>query len=151
MKVFLILTLALIVFPSPGRAQTVREKRDPKSDADATKKIIGELLDSCLAGKNSDAAEILSQTMTAGQKTERGNDKYDYSNPKDKAEIDGFCSEIAEIYDNGYEFGKSINIKDGFGWEVFPIAGDRGQIYFFRLEDKNYVLVDIDRRNRQKE
>jgi hypothetical protein len=156
MKVFFIISAALFLTLNPFFAEAVgAQQKDAKSasqsDEEATKKIIVDLFTACLAGKNYEATGIISRFMPEKEKKRRGKETLDYAEPADKKEVDEFCYDIDGRYANGYEFGRSIRHKSGFGWEIFPIAEDKGQIYYFGSENDNYVLLDIDRIERKNE
>ena len=149
MRVFLMILVLFLVAASSaclgkmlGIKSTTNYASMPKEEA--AKKIISDLFDACKAGKNEEALDIFNRMMPEKEKERLKKDKFDYSNPDDKKKIDNQCQDINKKYGNGYEFGKVITQGEMVGQEVFPKGENQGQLFAFKLEKDNYVLVDVD-------
>jgi hypothetical protein len=119
----------------------------PLTKEEATKKIVSDLFDNCKAGKNEAVATQFWNILPQREKERMKKDKFDYSDAKDKKEIDQMCEQWNNKYGSGYEFGKFQTQGEVLAWEVFPKGANAGQIYAFKpVGDKGdkYELVDID-------
>lgn len=114
-----------------------------KKPEDATKEIITNMIDTCNAGRNADAATQMDRATPAKQKQMMKKDRIDYSNPDDKKLVDDLCNDLKEKFKNGYEFGKFDTDGNALSWEVLPKGGNDGYMWAFELENGKYVIVAI--------
>lgn len=120
----------------------------PATKEDATKQILSQFFDACLANRNAEAANLMngmmSKRMKEVLKKTSGREQLDYSIAEDKQKADNQCRGIREVYGNGYEFGSFEEQREAYGWNIFPQGNDKGQIWAFTREDNKHVLIDID-------
>jgi hypothetical protein len=116
----------------------------PLSKEEAVKKIVTGIIDNCKADKKQEVASQFDEIMPAEEKQRRKIDKFDYSNPEIKRQVDRLCSDYNSAYANGYEFGKEISQGQVFGFEIYPKGESKGSLFAFKQENDKYILVDID-------
>ena len=114
--------------PTPNSSSTpeTTASRKPMTKAGVVKARLVELINLCKAGRYSKVTS--------------------YVRPKSE---ESTCSRVKANTKNGYYFGKFVTqTSDGVevvAWEVYYRAPDtKGEIYFFKLLNGKYVLVDID-------
>lgn len=117
-------------------------KKKPATKEEATKQIVSDLLDTCKAGKNEDAAKQFNEFMPEQEKS-RGR-AIDVSTPEGKQKAERMCREINQKYGGGYEFGKMETQGDMIAWNVFPKGSSEGQMWAFKQVNDKWILVDID-------
>src|SRR5256714_13615815 len=129
---------ALLITPILG---AVACKKKPATKEEATKQILSNLIDTCKAGKNEDAAKQYNDTLADEDKTRRG---IDFSTADGKEKAGRLCTELTRRYGGGYEFGKMENKGELIGFNVFSKGGNEGQLFAFKHVNGRWIITDVD-------
>jgi hypothetical protein len=111
-----------------------------KKPEDITRQIISDLLDTCKAGKNEDAAKHFNEILPDEEKGRA----IDVASPDGKQKAERLCRDINQKYGAGYEFGTMETQRDMIGWKVFPKGSNEGQMWAFKQVNNRWTLVDVD-------
>ena len=130
--IILILCLGLVGWASCKKKPTTKEE--------ITKQIISDLLDTCKAGKNEDAAKHFNEILPDEEKGRA----IDVASPDGKQKAERLCRDINQKYGAGYEFGTMETQGDMLGWKVFPKGSNEGQLWAFKQVNNRWTLVDVD-------
>ncbi len=142
--------LILLIFCLLSIVNTSAQTKGARAESDAVKKDLLKLFKSCKAERYAEAAaHIVYRGPDAKRKWI---DIYDYSQPTERAEVEGVCENIKVLLQesDSYEFAKFFEETESEGrwlvWEIkFKKREKEGAVLFALLKVKGrYAVGDID-------